>query len=59
MVTLYDNGHITLWNENSIDCSVDVSNFEELKELSKILSGMVKDIESRKLGESKELIENE
>lgn len=56
VATLYDNGRISLWNEAGIDCSVEVSDFEELKELTEILNGMVKAIENRKL---KELAKNE
>jgi len=54
VVTLYDNGHITLWEDWSVDCSVDVPSFEELKQLAEILNGMVKDIENLKLKENAE-----
>jgi len=48
VVTLYDNGHATIWNEASVDCSVDVADLEELKELAEIFNSMIRDIERPK-----------
>lgn len=54
VVTLYDNGTLTLWEDWSVDCSVDVPSFEETKELAEILNNMVKDIENLRLKEEAE-----
>lgn len=51
VVTLYDNGHATIWNKNSVDCSVDVSDLKELKELAEIFNSMVRDVEKLSKGD--------